>query len=387
MVGPGADSVAASLASACHEAGMTTLVLDLEGRVAARLKGRFRAVPPGRFVYDSQRMEERASFHAELAASAYTLSLNLNFEQEGFLNSAIQYIALEGGVASPASLADRLSAEGEFRGKTADELRGKLVALRALNVTGEAGVVRGMLGGGVVADLSRAESRQAAEVAAMVLLAKALAVAESGGRLPEVLMVTGANRLFVDSPVARHGNRLLMALLSADTSRVLVSETAYGLDRDFFEASPVRILSSTAHNGGWEPRRPWRRERADALVLTPNMFTLQDLSRGYEDVFVPRDFPLLEGGDEVPAAEETRPPDDALAKKVLEAFARYDSATRGSIVGFLSAEEPPEELEKVVDRLQGDGFLVVVGKDAGRDSPLQTYRLTQKGYGLLRELS
>ncbi|MDG6910300.1 MAG: hypothetical protein JRN08_08020 [Nitrososphaerota archaeon] len=395
VLGEGADDLAAVIASACSEAGLRALVLDFGG-VSDRLSGGFLRRGLGQFLYDSQRMEERASLHAELAASAYTMALNLNFEQEGFLNSAIQYIGLEQGLASPSSLADRLTATGEFRGHTADELKGKLGALRSLNLAGEVGVVKEMMGRSSVADFSGAESHQAAEVAAMVFLAKVLAIGASGGRLPDALVVNEANRVFPSIPLARHTNRLLTALLSADTARIFVSEVSYGLDHHILETSPARVLSSSlwnelaggravgglcshGHAGGPGPAQ------SSSLILTSNMFILQDSARGYEQVFVPRALPVFD------AEENPEPPavksDGRLVKRILETLASYDHATRGSVVGFLSGEDPPEEVQKAIDRLQADGYLVIVGKDVKADSPLQTFRLTAEGYSLLRSLS
>jgi hypothetical protein len=397
ILGTGADGLASVVASACSDAGLRTLVLDFRGRIASALSGRFDVRNLGHFLYDSERMEEKASLHAELAASAYTMALNLSFEQEGFLNSAIQYIALEQGVASPSSLSDRLNAAGEFRGHTADELRGKLGALRSLSLTGEPGVVREMIRRNSVASLDGAESHQAAEVAAMLFIAKVLAIGASGGESPDVLMVNEANRIFANLPLTRHSNRLLTALLSAGIARIFASEASYGLDHHFIETSPVKILSSGIWNeltggkasvgGLYSPQRASKKGAAQLsdLILTPNMFILQDSARGYEEVFVPRALASVEA-ERTPEAQPQKD-ETKLVKRILETLASYDHATRGSVVGFLSGEDPSEEVEKAVDRLQSEGYLQVVGKNANRESPLQTFRLTSKGYDLLRSLS
>src|SRR3989449_1567749 len=200
VLGNGADDVAAALAYACREARLKVLVLDLNGRVSEKVSGHFEARGFGYFLYDAMRLEEKASFHAELAASAYTMALNLSFEQEGFLNSAIQSIALEEGVASPASLADQLNLAGEFRGHTADELKGKLAALRSLNLTGETGVVRKMMEKSSVASFSAAEAHQAAEGAGMLFLAKVLGLHASGTKPPAALLPDPPNRIFPNLP-------------------------------------------------------------------------------------------------------------------------------------------------------------------------------------------
>ena len=220
VLGSGADNLAGTLAASISESGLKTLVIDFNGKIAEQLAGRFAARGLGDFLYDSQRIEEKASLHAELAASAYTISLNLNSEQEGFLNSAIQYIGLEQGLASPSSLTDRLISTGEFRGHTADELRGKLGALRSLNLVGEIGVVKEMTERSCVANFAGAESHQAAEVAAMLLMAKVLALGASGGELPDVLMVNETNRVFASLPLrVLHTSRPILRRTSRTDSR------------------------------------------------------------------------------------------------------------------------------------------------------------------------
>ncbi len=397
VLGSGADNLAGTLAASLSESGLRTLVLNFNGKIADQLAGRFEARGIGDTLYDSQRMEEKASLHAELAASAYTMSLNLNFEQEAFLNSAIQYIGLEQGLASPSSLIDRLIATGEFRGHTADELRGKLGALRSLNLAGETGVVKEMTEHSCVANFAGAESHQAAEVAAMLLVAKVLALGASGGKLPDVMIVNEVNRVFANLPLRRHTNKLLTALLSAQLAKIFVAEVTYGLDHHILDTSPVKILSSALANeisggrtsvgGLYHAQQGGRLGSAllSNLMLTPNMFVFQDLARGYEEVFIPRTLVPLHA--EPTAVVQPKKNDAGLVKRILETLATYDHATRGSVVGFLSGEDPPEEVQKSIDKLQTDGCLVVVGRDVKTDTPLQTFRLTEKGYALLRSLS
>src|SRR5712692_982684 len=397
LIGNGVGSLAAVVARACDEAGMKTLVLDFGGRLSERLSN-LETRSFGHFLYDSMRMEEKASLNAELAASAYTMALNLSFEQEGFLNSAIQSIALEQGVASPASLSDQLNLTGEFRGHTADELKGKLGALRSLNLTGETGVVRKMMEKSSVASFTAAESHQAAEVAVMLFLAKVLALSASGAKPPDVLIIGEANRIFSNLPVTRHSNRLLTTLLSSEMARVFASEATYGLDHHFIETAPTRILSSSLWNevsggrssvgGLYSPQHTAGRKNSaeSALILTPNMFLFQDSARGYEEAFVPRNSEPLQG-ERPPQEAQPEKDDRGLVKQILEIASTYEKATRGSIVSYLSVENPKEEVEKTIDRLQSDGYLTVMGADVKRDSPLHTVRLTQSGYDLMKRLS
>ena len=248
-----------------------------------------------------------------------------------------------------------------------------------------------------VASFSAAESHQAAEVAVMLFLAKVLALSASGAKPPDVLIVGEANRIFSNLPVTRHGNRLLITLLSSEMARVFASESTYGLDHHFIETAPTRILSSSLWNevsGGRSPlgglyspqHTAGRRYAESALILTPNMFLLQDSARGYEEAFVPRNFEPLTT-QEPPQEPLPKKDDTGLVKQILEIASTYEKATRGSIVSYLSVENPKEEVEKTVDRLQSEGYLTVMGADVKRDSPLHSVRLTQSGYDLMKRLS
>ena len=98
------------------------------------------------FPYDSMRIEEAANVHAQLAASAYACALDLSFEQEASLNSMMQIIANERGIASPVSLADLIQSPDTAKARTIDKLRLRLEALRDLNMVGETDVLKKILG-------------------------------------------------------------------------------------------------------------------------------------------------------------------------------------------------------------------------------------------------
>jgi len=107
ILGQGADDVAALIAYACDEAGLRTLVLDLGGRVTGKLSGYIDSYELPHFLYDALRIDEEgsaANVHGQLAASAYSCALDLSFEQEGIINAAMQILAAERGVASPAAV-------------------------------------------------------------------------------------------------------------------------------------------------------------------------------------------------------------------------------------------------------------------------------------------
>src|SRR5580692_2820625 len=120
ILGHGANELAPLVALACEEAGMKALILDIDGTVADRLSGYMDEYDAAYFLYDSMRIEEAANVHAQLAASAYACALDLSFEQEASLNSMMQIIANERGIASPVSLADLIQSPDTAKARTID---------------------------------------------------------------------------------------------------------------------------------------------------------------------------------------------------------------------------------------------------------------------------
>jgi hypothetical protein len=369
MLGQGANRLAPLVALACHDAGLRALLLDMDGSVSDILSGYMDEYEVSYFLYDSLRIEENPVVHAQLIAGAYSTSLELSFEQEASLNAIAQIIANERGVASPASLADLIQSPDSARGRAVDRLRVRLEALRSLNLVGEKEAVKQILGKSAVLSFRNAGSPEAAETAVALFLAKLLAMLGAGGDVqrPDVIILTEANRLFKERPVFRRNPRFLTAFVSAPLPKVLASDAAYGLDKDYMDTCSVRILSSAA----------WNESGRGGLVLTPNMFMFQNPSYGSSEVFVPREF---EGrrGETRTSASIVPTAGEELAKRILEEVAGYGGATRASMVSFLSAEFDKDLLERTFDRLQAEGYIAVTSQEkSGRT--MHGLSLTEKG--------
>jgi len=367
MLGQGANQLAPLVAYACHDAGLKALLLDIDGGVSDSLSGYMDEYDVSYFLYDSLRIEENPVVHAQLIAGAYSTSLELSFEQEASLNAIAQIIANERGVASPASLADLIQSPDSAKGRAVDRLRVRLEALRSLNLVGEKDAVKQILGRSAVLSFRNAGSPEASETAVALFLAKLLATMGGEERGPDVIILTEANRLFKERPVFRRNPRFLTAFVSAPLPKVLASDAAYGLDKEYMDTCSVRILSSAAWNGTGR----------GGLVLTPNMFMFQNPSYGSSEVFVPREF---EGrkGDARTVASTVPTADEELAKRILEEIAGYQGATRTSLVSFLASEYDKDLLEKTFDRLQAEGYIAVTPQDrSGRT--IHALSLTEKG--------
>jgi hypothetical protein len=367
MLGQGANQLAPLVAYACHDAGLRALLLDMDGGVSDSLSGYMDQYDVSYFLYDSLRIEDNPVVHAQLVAGAYSTSLELSFEQEASLNAIAQIIANERGVASPASLADLIQSPDSAKGRAVDRLRVRLEALRSLNLVGEKDAVKQILGKSAVLSFRNAGSPEASETAVALFLAKLLATMGGEERGPDVVILTEANRLFKERPVFRRNPRFLTAFVSAHLPKVLASDAAYGLDKDYMDTCSVRILSSAAWNGTGR----------GGLVLTPNMFMFQNPSYGSSEVFVPREFEGRKGEartvvSPVPTADEE------LAKRILEEIAGYQGATRTSLVSFLSSEYDKDLLERTFDRLQAEGYIAVTPQDrSGRT--IHGLSITEKG--------
>ncbi len=369
MLGQGANRLAPLVAYACHQAGLKSLLLDMDGSVSDSLSGYIDEYDVSYFLYDSIRIEDNPIVHAQLLSGAYSTSLELSFEQEASLNAIAQIIANERGVASPSSLADLIQSPDSAKGRAVDRLRVRLEALRSLNLVGEKDVVRQIMGKSAVLNFRNAGSPEAAETAVALFLAKLLAML--GGREevhgPDVIIMTEANRLFKERPVFRRNPRFLTSFVSAPLPKVLASDAAYGLDKGYMDTCSVRIHSSAA----------WNESGRGGLVLTPNMFMFQNPSYGSSEVFVPREFEgrkgeAKTGASLVPTAGEE------LAKRILEEVAGYEGATRTSLISFLSSEFDKDLLERTFDRLQAEGYIAVTPQErSGRT--IHGLSLTEKG--------
>jgi len=368
ILGQGANRLAELVAYACNEAGLNALLLDMDGRVSDSLSGYIDQYDVSFFLYDSLRIEENPVVHAQLLAGAYASALDLSFEQEASLNSIAQIVANERGVASPSSLADLIQSPDAARGRAVDRLRARLEALRSLNLVGEKGAVKEIVEKSAVLSFRSAGSPEASETAVALFVAKLLALL-GGGELrgPDVVILTEANRLFKERPVFRKSQRFLTSFVSAPLPKVLASDAAYGLDKDYLDTCAVRVLSSAA----------WNHSGRGGLVLTPNMLMFQHPSYGSSEVFVPREF---EGrrGEAKAGATRVEEREDELEKRILEEIAGFDGATRASLVSFLSAEFDKDLLEKTFDRLQSEGYISVNQQDrSGRR--IHCLSLTDKG--------
>lgn len=383
MLGHGSNDLAPIVALACQEVGMKTLVLDIGGNASQRLSGYIDEYAAAYFLYDSLRVDENASVHAQLAASAYACTLDLSFEQEASLNSIMQIIASERGIASPVSLADLIQSPDTAKARTIDKLRLRLEALRSLNMVGEVDVMKKILGKSAVLNFKSAGSPEASETAAALFLAKLIALMGSDGTVsPDVIVLTEANRLFKARPVFRKSQRFLTSFVSLACPKVLASDIPYGLDEDFLDTCPVHILSS----GTWN-------ESSRGLLLTPNMFMLQNHPFGYSEAFIPRHIELRTGDQtSVPAAPVVAPADaprqsdddSMLATRVMEEIGTYQTVTRASLVAFLSADFPREALEKVFDRLQAEGLVTSTPTPARSGRTMHMLSLTEKGRRAVR---
>ncbi len=373
MLGQGANHLAALVAYACHEEGLKALLIDVDGGEAGSLSGYMDEYDVSYFLYDSLRLEDNPVVHAQLIAGAYSTSLELSFEQEASLNAIAQIIANERGVASPSSLADLIQAPESAKGRAVDRLRVRLEALRSLNMVGEKDVVKQLIQKSAVLSFGNAGSPEARETALSLFLAKLLAImgGDEDTSLPDVVILTEANRLFKERPVFRRNPRFLTSFVSASLPKVLASDAAYGLDKEYMDTCAVRVLSSAA----------WNDSGRGGLVLTPNMFMFQNPSYGSSEVFVPREFEARKGkartgASLVPTAEEE------LAQRILEEIAGYQGATRTSLVSFLSSEYDKDFLEKTFDRLQAEGCIAVTPQErSGRT--IHGLSLTQKGRAAL----
>lgn len=380
ILGQGADDIAALIACACDEAGLRTLVLDLGGRVSGKLSGYIDSYELPHFLYDALRIDEEgsaANVHGQLAASAYSCALDLSFEQEGIINAAMQILAAERGVASPAAVSDLMVEKNDrFRGRPADRLISRLASLSSLNMVGEEGAINGILKDSAILSFAGAGQPEAVETAAALVIAKLLAIlegSEAGQGRPDLVVIPQAGRLFRVRPVFRRTERLLATFVSAPIPKVLASESTYGLDEHFEETGFIKILSSAVWNGGA------RRDEA----LLPNMFMVRNHPYGHDVAFIPREFEPRSGPPKGTEAVQPQAESPDLISQLLLDIDSYEAPTRQSVVAFLSQAYDQGLVERTLDKLQSEGYVGVVQKEMKSGRPMGVLALTEKGKSLL----
>jgi hypothetical protein len=372
LLGRASNELATTIAYACDEAGLNTAVVDAEGFSTRRISGRAAAYQPSYFLYDVMKMDdENPNFHGQLIASAYSTSLDLSFEQEAALGAVCQSLALEEGIASPIALAERL--EGEDAGGNASKrLRARLNSLSSLSIVGEAGVTVKALAGSAIFDLSSSMTPEVAELSAALIIAKLLALARRKEPVgPDVLVLLHANRLFKGRPIFRQNLRLLSAFVAHPVARVLASDIRYGLDDRFLDTSATKILSSDVWNG------PGKEQ-----MLAPGMFAMRDGSRGFETVFVPRTIEHKAG--KPIAGTQPQTDDSSLVRDILDTVSVFGDGTRHSLVSYLATGRPAAAVERELERLINEGYVLVVTKKEKGMSPRSVLKLSAKGTAYLK---
>ena len=180
-----ADEMASLLAYASREAGLKTLVLDLDGSIAERVSGYFESYDYTCFLYDSFEFEEDGTTrHSQLLAAAYTAALGLSDEEEAIMTAALHKLAQSDNRANPTVLFEALGTVEGFRGFYVEKLQGRVGGLKLLE-SAENGALRSLMSlPGSLISFKTAPYPQAIEIAAAAFVAKLLAMLPSAKRGP-----------------------------------------------------------------------------------------------------------------------------------------------------------------------------------------------------------
>jgi len=372
ILGRGAKGLAAALAYSLNEASARVMVVDLDGHLSRSLSGHLRAYDASYVLHDSLLLNENSQYHALLVASAYATVMDITIEQEALLNAVVQAMAMGQGEASPSAVISDMGAVEGFKGPEKTELSGRMGNLRLLESAGEPGAVREVSESSCIVDFAKARNTELAEVSGVLFLAKLLAI--EGGKQPEVVLVSEAQRIFRSYRIPRHRSTLRSGLLSSSFGTVFSSSMGHALDRNVLDACATRFYSSEI----WNASNPGSR-------ILPNMFVMQSHSDGSAASFVPREFESLSTNPRIGVSPSG--PNKGLARAVLDMVGEFNSSTRTSVVAYLSAEYPIDAVQKEIDRLLSDGSLVAFKSSQGTDSPASVLRVTEVGKMYMQEMA
>ena len=375
LLGRQAGALATLFGYAAAEAGLRLTVLDLDGSVSTGAQGRLKTLDYHALLYEAFHIEGEGAMHGQLVASAYAAALDLTSEEEAILSAALQKLSEQNDLASPSALYDAVGAIDGFRGFYVDKLKGRIGGLRHLDATRveEFGEV---MRGGVLVTFASAPYPQAAELAAGLHVAKVLHLLLDSDVRPDVLMITGAHRLFGELARFQHSGRLMVHLLEAPLPLVLASPLPALLNDRLVESMPVRVYSSEA----WNARRG--SGQAPSLACS---FTVCDDRAGVSSAFVPRFIRYREPSPGLAPPPRTNATPE-LTKTILEEVSRYDSANRQSVVSYLSSQFLAADIGAEVDRLHSEGYLLLEPKQDGSGPKILAYTVTESGRRLLQGL-
>ncbi len=372
ILGSRARDIAALSALSAKESGFRPVVFDLGGSLARRLSGCFDAFDYHAFLYDAFRMEAPEHWHSQLAAAAYATSLDLSFDQEAVANAALQALASEGGMASPASVYDAIGGVDGFRAAYTDGLKGRVASLKLFDAVDDQPVAR-LLEGDAIVDFHSSPYPQAAELAACLLLAKLIASAHARGTPPPALLLVDGSRLFKWHARPMNSGRLLTELLEWGMV-FFSSDQRQAIDARVLDACGVHICSSDA----------WHASSEGDGVLS-GACVVQDMRSGQRTVFVPRRVVSKTSGYATSRPARSVPP--RLTRMILDAVESYPLATRDSIVHYLAPEFLQADVDSELGSLISQECVVTELKDPGSGPRVFAYSLSEKGRQALSELN
>lgn len=374
LLGQGSPDLSALLAYAFSEAGDKPTILDLDGSVSKRVSAHLPSYDYRSFLYAVFQLEDQDARLGQFIAAAYAAALDLSYEEEAILNSALQKLVAQDNTATPTVIFDALKDLEGFRGYYVDKLRGRIGALTLMDAA-HANELDVLLAGGVLVDFSRAPYPQAGELSLALFIAQILAalLRTKGGLDP--LMITGVHRLFKSAGRMMHGNRLLVHLLECQTPLVLSSGCPSLLSRSLTDSVPVRMYSSDAWNATGDRNGP---------AALPSSYVINDLRFKSRLAFVPRHvtFRTSPASSPTPYLELNK----ELAKQILEEVRSFEVPTRESMVSFLSVGRPRLDVEMELDKLYKLGYILQEPKKLDSGTTVLAYSLTGPGRQLLEEL-
>ncbi|MDA4132403.1 MAG: hypothetical protein OK454_04665, partial [Thaumarchaeota archaeon] len=379
--GQRSGELAGLIAHACRESDIRILVLDMEGIVSQRASGYMEHYDYTCFLHDAFRIEEEeATMHGQLIAAAYTAAMGLNSEEEAITGAALHKLSSQDSTSSPAVLFDALDSVDGFRGFYVDKLKGRVASLKFLEAAENGSFMSLLPIGGSIISFGTARYPQATELASAIFLAKLIAMLPHAKVAPDVVMVTGAHRIFGALPRVQHRERLLMEMLESRMTFILTSDQVHALSDTVKDAFTNKVLSSDAWNDKVETR--WKEHSHDPIL--PNAFAIADGHFGHQRTFIARTFePRFAKARTGPDPTEGRAErNEELTMIILDDIKRYEAPTKTSIIEFLAGEYGTGAVESELDRLFADGCIKLESMEPGAGGggrAMLVYTITPRG--------
>lgn len=354
--GKNASLAACWLALECSRKDRKMVVVDLSGIATNTISGYLRTVDVVSFIPDVLKIPEGRIECASCVSSLLSNVLSLPKNQRLILRSAILQIARENGYVTPSSIFDTVDLVDGFKATEKEEVEGKVATFGQIEIFSGEASLDSIVERSCIVSFSSLNNPHLEDFLACMLTSRVAMILHE---VPDsVVFITGAERLLDFFSPARD----------------------IFFERYFLSGMHGKVLATSWKNYQQHSWKAFVEISDSELPLGSLLFEIGGRTTSYPIYAI------------IPERKVTTPErlivekvhEGNIVHEILKAVSSSSTATRESIVSWLSAEYPRELVVQELDRLVTERFLVLTRLD--ERGKLLTLKLTELGKKELEEM-